>query len=81
MPKREDALEHVERTGRTIAKSSVCEPLPHTPEEIIDRKVAIDPQSGIGTEDTLDGDRLPVDGAVRVRELGFRSPCRYGQRD
>lgn len=81
MLKREDALEHVERTGRTITKSRVYEPLPHTLEEIIDRTAAIDPQSGIGTEDTLDGDRLSVDGAVRVRELRFRSPCRCGQRD
>lgn len=56
MLKGKEALAHFERVGRALAKSEPAEPLPRTPDEVIDRMLAIDPNSGMGSKDPMGGD-------------------------
>ena len=56
MLKGKDALAHFERVGRALAATERPEPLPRTPQEVIDRMVAIDPRSGMGSKDPMGGD-------------------------
>ncbi len=48
--------EHFNRLGRALAQAHVCEPRPKDFRELIERMVAIDPNSGMGTQDPLGGD-------------------------
>ncbi len=50
------AIEHFERLGRALAETHVPEGPPRDFRELIDRMCAIDPLSGMGTEDPLGGD-------------------------
>ena len=51
-----EAIEHFERLGRALAETHVAEGPPQDMRELIERMCAIDPASGMGTDDPLGGD-------------------------
>ena len=51
-----EAIEHFRRLGRLLAATHVAEGPPKDFQELIERMCAIEPDSGMGTEDPLGGD-------------------------
>lgn len=49
-------ISHFERVGRAIAQVRVCDPLPRTLKDVVDRMAAMDLRCGMGTKDPLGGD-------------------------
>lgn len=79
MPLNKKAIEHFEHVGRLIAKYRVSEPLPRTPSEVIDRMLAIDPRSGMGTKDPLGGDLVSHLAYIEFREEWVRKRSGRGE--
>ena len=51
-----EAIKHFRRLGRALAETPVADGPPRDFQELIERMCAIDPDSGMRTEDPLGGD-------------------------
>lgn len=64
-----EATKHFQRLGRALAETHAPEGPPKDFQELIDRMCAIDPSSGMGTEDPLGGDWDSHLAYLRARQM------------